>query len=307
MRTFIYGCCVALCVLFTGCVRGGKKASEAQQRPYSFQVPSAPGLMDPASAQGWLCEHFWDYFDFSDTTIPQRLDSTAFGATFMTFAVMLESSPEAGAKAMASLMDKASANAEMLELFSGISRQVFGDPNSQMRNDELYLPVLETRAASPFLDDAERDKAAFQAMVAARNRVGTPAEDFSYLTIQGRPGSLYGINAPYTLIFFSNPGCDMCRAIREAMNQSAVITEMVRSRKLVVLALYPDEDTDLWLSYRDEIPSDWINARDPGSTLYASGLYDLKAIPSLYLLDADKTVVLKDCTDVRQIEAALSK
>ena len=263
--------------------------------------------MDPASAQGWLCEHFWDNFDFSDTTIPQRLDSTAFGATFMTFAAMLESSPEAGAKAMASLMDKASANAEMLELFSSISRQVFGDPNSQMRNDVLYLPVLEARAESPFLDDEQRDKAAFQAMVAARNRMGTPAEEFSYLTIQGRPGSLYGIKAPSTLVFFSNPGCNMCRDIRERMLASPVITEKVRNGQLVVLALYPDEDTDLWLSYRDEIPSEWINARDPGSTLHESGLYDLKAIPSLYLLDADKTVILKDCTDVRQIEAALSR
>ena len=298
---------MALCVLCAGCVRGGKKASEAQQRPYSFQIPSAPSLMDPASAQGWLCEHYWDNFDFSDITIPQRIDSTTFGTAFMTFALMLESRPDVGVRAMESLMGKASANAEMLELFSSISRQVFGDPNSELRSDELYLPVLETRAESPFLDDAQRDRAAFQAMVAARNRVGTPAEDFSYLTIQGRPGNLYGIKAPNTLIFFSNPGCDMCRAVREAMHQSSVITEMVRSRKLVVLALYPDEDTDLWLSYRDEIPSDWINARDPGSTISESGLYDLKAIPSLYLLDADKTVLLKDCTDVRQIEAALSR
>ena len=306
MRSFFVTIAV-LCVLCSACVNRGGKAAVSHSGPYVLEIPTPPVMMDPAGEGDFLCEHFWDNFDFSDTTIPQRIDSTSFGVSFMRFAALLESRPDGGVEAMRSLMDRASANAEMLELFSGISRQLFWDPNSQMRNDELYLPVLEVRAESPFLDDAERDKAAFQASVAMRNRVGSPAEDFSYLTIQGRPGSLYAIKAPDTLIFFNNPGCTMCRDIRQSMLASPLIEEMVSGGKLVVLALYPDEDTDLWLSYRDEIPSNWINARDPGSTLHASGLYDLKAIPSLYLLDAKKTVLLKDCTDVLKLEAKLSE
>ena len=35
------------------------------------------------------------------------------------------------------------------------------------------------------------------------------------------------------------------------------------------------------------------------------GLYDLAAIPSLYLLDADKRVLVKDAADVALVEAAI--
>ena len=307
MRSFLYTLCVALCIVCAGCVRGGKKAAEASSRPVSFKLPSPPSLMDPSAAEGWICDHYWDNFYFSDTTIPQRLDSSSFGVFFMNYAILLSKQPDGGVAAMTGLMDKASASPGMLELFSGISRQVFWDPNSDLRNDHLYLPVLEARAGSPLLEDSERERAAEMAELAVRNRVGTPAGDFGYLTVQGRPGSLYGITAPYTLIFFNNPGCAMCRDIREKMLQSPLIPEMVADGRLAVLALYPDEDTDLWLSYKDEIPSNWINARDPGSTISESRLYDLKAIPSLYLLDADKIVLLKDCTDVLRLEAVLSK
>ena len=37
-------------------------------------------------------------------------------------------------------------------------------------------------------------------------------------------------------------------------------------------------------------------------TITHERLYDLKAIPALYLLDREKRVMAKDCVDVEQIE-----
>ena len=304
---FFYAAILALGLLCSACVNRSGKGTEPQAGRYVLEIPNPPVMMDPAGQRDYLCRHFWDNFDFSDSTSPSRIDSNAFRLSFIQFAALLPEQPDGGVSQMEALMEKAGQNVPVFDLFCGIGRMLFYDPNSPMRSDELYLPVLEAISRSPLVEEKSRSQADATASLISRNRPGMQAEDFAYLTIQNRPGSLYGIKAPYTLLFFSNPGCDMCRAIREAMLQSSVITGMVRSRRLVVLALYPDEDTELWLSYRDEIPSDWINARDPGSTLYESGLYDLKAIPSLYLLDADKTVILKDCTEVSQIEAALSK
>ena len=306
MRTF-YVAIAALSLLCASCVnRGGNKAGTVADK-YTLEIPKPPVMMDPEGQRDYLCRHFWDNLDFSDTTIPERIDSTEFRSLFLNYAALLEAQPDGGVSQMTDLMEKAGQNGPMLNLFSGIGRMMFFDPNSPLRNDDLYLTVLDAIAASPLVDDESREEALWTAELVSRNRPGTQAEDFTYLTIQNRPGSLYGIRAPYTLVFFSNPGCNMCREIREKMAASSLITDMVRSKQLAVLALYPDEDTELWQSYKDEIPSDWINARDPGSTLHASGLYDLKAIPSLYLLDSGKKVLLKDCTDVRLIEAALAK
>ena len=264
-------------------------------------------MMDPAAQRDYLCRHFWDNFDFSDSTIPSRLDTGVIRQYFINYAALLKEQPDGGVAQITALMEKAGQNAPMLDLFSETARFVFYDPNSPFRNDQLYLPVLEAVSQSPLVEEEIRAGAADKALLVSRNLPGSFAEDFTYLTIQNRPGSLYGIRAPYTLVFFNNPGCTMCREIREAMNGSSLIMEKVRSGQLAVLALYPDEDTELWLTYKDEIPPEWINARDPGCTVQESGLYDLKAIPSLYLLDSEKRVILKDCTDVRLIEAVLSK
>ena len=58
-------------------------------------------------------------------------------------------------------------------------------------------------------------------------------------------------------------------------------------------------------SRRDVIPSGWINGYDKELTVLDRELYDLKAMPTLYLLDKDKKVLLKDAP-VEQVEQYLA-
>ena len=120
-------------------------------------------------------------------------------------------------------------------------------------------------------------------------------------------GTLYGLQAEYVLIFINNPGCAMCREIREAITASPMLSEMIERGRLEVLAIYPDEDLTEWKAYRDQIPASWINAYDKGCRISSEGLYDLHAIPALYLLDRDKRVLVKDSTDVAQIEEVIDR
>ena len=41
-------------------------------------------------------------------------------------------------------------------------------------------------------------------------------------------------------------------------------------------------------------PEEWYNGFDPDSVIRTDVLYNVRAIPSLYILDKDKTVVMKD-------------
>ena len=43
-------------------------------------------------------------------------------------------------------------------------------------------------------------------------------------------------------------------------------------------------------------PEEWYNGFDPDYVIRTDQLYNVRAIPSLYLLDADKKVMLKDAT-----------
>jgi hypothetical protein len=69
---------------------------------------------------------------------------------------------------------------------------------------------------------------------------------------------------------------------------------MLKKGKLKILSLYPNKNLAEWNKHLSEFPAVWINAYDKGAVIEKQMLYDLKAIPTLYLLDSEKRVILKD-------------
>ena len=70
----------------------------------------------------------------------------------------------------------------------------------------------------------------------------------------------------------------------------------IASGKLLVVNIYPDEDVVAWLDYLPNYPEEWVCGQDGDQVLHTDTVYWLRAIPSLYLLDAEGRVVLKDGT-----------
>lgn len=61
-----------------------------------------------------------------------------------------------------------------------------------------------------------------------------------------------------------------------------------------MLAVYTEGNQEVWRETAPLLPHTWTVATDTACAVKDTPLYDLKAMPSLYLLDADKKVVLKD-------------
>ncbi|MEG0517273.1 MAG: DUF5106 domain-containing protein [Bacteroidales bacterium] len=175
-----------------------------------------------------------------------------------------------------------------------LGEKYFYDPNSPYLNEEVYIPVVEGVLASKAIGELDKMQYEYQLRIAQLNRKGTQAADFQYEKADGSKGSLYDIKGDYTLIFFNNPDCPSCAEIREALQSVPEIEKMATSGRLKVLAMYIDEQIEPWRNNKAKYPSNWIYARDPTRTLRDNTLYGLRAIPSLYLLDKDKKVLLKD-------------
>ncbi|MBR5101339.1 MAG: DUF5106 domain-containing protein [Bacteroidales bacterium] len=174
------------------------------------------------------------------------------------------------------------------------------DPNSPYRNEELYRPVVDHLLSSPWATEKQQLRAAWIQPLLQLNRPGEPAGDFEFLTPTGRRASLYAtIDArkpKRTILFFSNPGCPNCKEITETLSNSPRIQLMLDESDLLVVNIYPDEDVQEWLDYLPNYPKEWICGYDPDHVLKSDTLYWLRAIPSLYLLDEQKRVLLKDAT-----------
>ena len=244
--------------------------------------------------------HYWDGFDFEADSLVVAYDTMSLVQAFATYATVIE--PNRADSLMRALIHRAERSRPVLDLFSHVAETVLHDPNSPLRNDEYYIPILETLIESPLLDEYDKVVPAYDLNIALKNRIGHIATDFVYTLANGRTGRLHDIRADYVILLFSNPGCPMCRGIIDELTASPLISELSELGRVEVLNVYPDTDLNAWRDYLSELPTEWINSYDQGTILTNEHLYNLSAIPSLYLLDSTKRVLVKDGTDVAMIE-----
>jgi peroxiredoxin len=124
---------------------------------------------------------------------------------------------------------------------------------------------------------------------------GTPerASDFTYTLASGRQGTLYALRSEWILLYFYDPTCEDCHALRERLNASETLNRLVGEKRLRVLAVYPDDADAAWLEQAEEMPPAWINGYDRGAAIHTGGLYRMTSLPALYLLDRDKNIRLQ--------------
>jgi hypothetical protein len=81
------------------------------------------------------------------------------------------------------------------------------------------------------------------------------------------------------------------------LRDDPMISSLVDKGVVEVLNIYIDEDIQAWRSYMPVYPQEWYNGFDPDFVLRSNEIYAVRAIPSLYLLDHEKRVILKDAPE----------
>ena len=302
-RYFAYIIIVFIGSLSVACRQRAEVSSSAPANAESavkFTPVTPPAMLSGEPLRAYMVEHYWDKFDCSDTLFIAKIDPQQMLQAYAVYVSYMYD--DEASKCMSQLMQRAQTSRSMFDYFMRLGETILHDPNSDFRSDEKYIPVLEAAVVSPLYDEYERMPYQYDLQIARQNRVGHKANDFRYTLASGKSAMMSSIKSDYLLIFLSNPGCEMCRAVREDIIASQRLTELVKSGKLSILVLYPDEDIEAWRAHLSDYPAAWINAYDKGMEITRNRLYDLKAIPSLYLLDSQKQVLLKDCTSVAQIE-----
>ena len=282
------------------CGNGGKKeaskapAVEQTVQKRGFQFPEIPVMMtDPEQRAIFVANHYWDHFDFRDTMYIHLPDITEQAA--VNFMDLLQRIPQEEAlSAIRKLAEKASVEPVVLKYFWETLYRYWHDPNSPIKNEDMFILLCQGMEQTPQVGEFLMARAAYFRKMAEKNRIGMKAADFVYTLASGKQGRLHGIKAEMTLLFFYDPDCHTCAEIKQLMRNSQRLQELTETGRLKVLTLYPDEDVELWREHLYEMSEKWINGYDKEQVLNQEQLYDLSSIPSFYLLDKDKKVLLKD-------------
>lgn len=261
-------------------------------------------LTDRQSCGEYLAVHWWDHYDFGDTML-LAADATARGFAAWLEVLNRHAAQRERDSLLVGLLDGASVGTVAYGRFVQLAETYLYDPNSPLRNEDAYIAVLRHVDASRHMDSLTKMRYRRQLSLALLNRPGEAATDFAYRTASGETASLYGTEGEYSLLFFYNPECALCRDVREWIKANGTIRQAIGSGTLRILAVCPDGATEQWLAYRPQVPACWINAYVEPQQFRQDEPYDLKAIPTLYLLGKDKRVILKDCMDLQAIADTL--
>ncbi len=203
------------------------------------------------------------------------------------------------------LFKESAVDKDALATIANMLDLLYNYPNSPYRNSYIAETIYETVINSPIVSETDKKNYSNKLHTLRLNAKGRTANDFETRTPQGDPFFLHEVEADYTVLFFYNPDCESCHGITNSLNKSLVLTDMISREKLKIFAVYLEKEYEKWISFASDTPQ-WIHGWDSRNYIEQSGLYLLEAIPTIYLLDNNKNVIMKDCS-VIQLESCLLK
>lgn len=266
--------------------------AQAQQ---SFPYPAIPDTLRSVEQRaGYLSEHYWDDYNFADTLLLKSKEVTEQG--FVNFIDILNrfsldnaskdiaqkditrkdiTQKGISRKGISCFTRKAFSNAAAKERFENLIEHYFEDQQSPVRNDRVYLMFLKEMKNSPCFDETEKERIAFKIKTTNKNLPGDIAINFKFKDENGKEHQLSDYKNQKVILYFYDPDCENCHEV-SAWLQTQTIPADIKVIKMIA-------DTHI------------------------SHVYSLKNMPTIFLLDKENKVILKDCTAQELIEKISTK
>ncbi|SUJ06328.1 AhpC/TSA family [Sphingobacterium spiritivorum] len=289
--------------LYAGVIISCQSPNKTNLEQHEKNLDSLTASIHGQEHKQYLAEHYWDNIPLADSIPTAGL--AAFKESLADYLLLLHTfQPSVAKETLTGFLNRKITSASLLIQVGDLLENYLYDPLSPIRNDELYATFLEYKLTFPGIEAMYLVRTKYQLNIISKNRINQTAEDFIYSTAQSKKASLFDIKSRYTLLYFYNPDCPYCEDTKEKMRQSQVLNELKTARKgFHILAICTQPDKKKWSDYIKSLPADWIHGYN--DKIPTQQLYDLRALPSLYLLDKDKKVVAKDAT-LQQIETVLT-
>lgn len=260
-----------------------------------------PTLTKPADRAIYIIDHFWDGLDFSDTAVSR--DARLIGQSFADYTSLFPVVNDSTAR-LQSAVDRLVKASEADSIAAAGLREIaeiyLYDVVSPMHNDDYYRFYLNSFIKSDGLDDGMRLRYEYQLEEIDKNRVGEEATDFGLVAKDGSETTLSHevAGVPLTVLMFYNPFCSECHDISSAMGDDPAVAKAVAAGRLQLIAVIAD---GAWSDNASAVPLDGpireFAAKD--NCIEDEQLYSIRMIPTLYVLDSEMKVVMRDAKPAR--------
>lgn len=286
---------MAIFAIFITLCTASVQAQVQIRLPYpKFERPSIPdNLTQEAEINDWMAKHYWDKFNFLNTENLKNPELTFPIITNYIGQLNTILNPMASIY-LKETLQKAKTNEEVYNHMANAFNDILGNTRSPYRNDEYLIAVLEDLLSVKNLSETDKNRYELSLTMAKKNRVDSIATNIGFIDTSSKSDSLHSIKAEIILLMFYSPGCHACEIAEARLKQSEIINNWLDSGDLKVLVYAPEANEEDWKKYQSHIPDSWINGYDPDQSVWNQRLYDIQGFPTIYLLDENKRVILKD-------------
>ena len=293
----------AACLLLTSCLapadRQKKEEPQKQEAAVTptFPYPKIPAVLEQTDERNkYVLTHYWNRFDFSDSLLINDKEVSEQGVANYLALLAQENIPDNWkTESIDHFCTKMEQHGYARSKFMNWMEKYLYHPDSPFYNEPLYSIYLQRMLDSRVLDEAGKSSLDFQLKLLERNLPGAKAENFVYYLPDGSRATLDKtyVKGEFPLLIFYDPDCPNCHKTLKEMAADRKLSGKVAAGELTVLVVYTEGDEDIWRNSLADMPGEWLIGNDR-QTVTENALYDLRAMPSLYLLDKHKTVILKD-------------
>lgn len=257
-----------------------------------LRYPTPPdSIRDRHGRVTYMLDHFWNEQNLADTA---TIKNPKFLLDYLYLLKQVHDAEKE--KYIRSLITLTVHQKETFgTLFTWLDNLLY-DSSSPYYDEEIYLTFLET-AMNMGVDDSYSLFVEERLKIIRKNRVGHSANDFTFTEKNGKVHRLYMIDAPFLLIIFNNPNCPLCHQVEKYINNDSTIQRLLMNDSLKILAIALGAEYDEWVKH--QYPEEWLSAIDINETVFSSRLYDIQRLPSIYLLDKEKRILLKEADYTR--------
>jgi peroxiredoxin len=263
----------------------------------ALEVPQVPegvhklpnGQIDSSFAYNYYKEHYWDGFDFRD----DRLINTPI------YDAKLD---EYMNKVVIPYVDSVEKEGDMLLKKTRGTKDLFkytlhwltynAETSKVMGMDEVFVYLVENyhmKGDADWLSNDDLQKYIKRVREIAPNVIGNVAPEIKMKDATGKEIPLSSVNAKYTVVAFWEPSCGHCQ--KEIPQLDSVYKAVLKAKGVKVYAVRTDDPVTQWQEFiKKNHLEEWINVYDPDGRSNYHAEYDIKATPSIYLLDEKKII-----------------
>lgn len=276
-------------ILFSQASMAQEQTAPAAEK-VTFPMVTVPDeITDPQARAKYLGEHFWDNVDFataSEALVEQGLIDMASIFPLLNSETLISS--------MTALVKKAETSKEGLLMMLSLADKYLYGTASPLYNEAAYRGLLQSALISKALNKADKEPYQKQLVILEMNNEGSAAVDFDMQLVDGSKAKLSDIEAPVSILFFYAADNLDCKLQRFRLTQARLVNYLQRAGGIKIVAVCVEGDKAAWEKFRADSPKEWLHVFDASGKIKSENLYDLRTLPRLYLLDEQKTVLLKN-------------